>query len=76
MTSEHAVRELAEALFARPTVRVGDDVEPAWRDTLATWAHSNDLELTRDGATLAITTRPAQAAGASWVHSPFAGVEP
>lgn len=34
MTSEDAVRELAEALLASPTVRLGDDVEPAWRDTL------------------------------------------
>lgn len=35
MTSEHAVRELAEALLASPTVRLGDDVDPAWQDTLA-----------------------------------------
>lgn len=75
MTSEHAVRELADALLASPTVRLGDDVEPAWRDTLAAWAHANGLELARDVATLAITTRPAHAVGASWVHSPFAGVE-
>ncbi|MFD6141011.1 NAD(P)-dependent oxidoreductase [Promicromonospora sp. NPDC060271] len=75
MTSVHAVHELAEALLARPTVRLGDDVEPAWRDAIAAWARANGLELTRDAATLAITTRPAHAAGASWVHSPFAGVE-
>jgi phosphoglycerate dehydrogenase-like enzyme len=75
MTTEGTVSELAEALLASPTVRLGDDVEPAWRDTLTSWAHANGLELTRDAATLAITTRPAQAAGASWVHSPFAGVE-
>lgn len=29
MTSEDAVRKLAEALLASPTVRLGDDVEPA-----------------------------------------------
>lgn len=75
MTSEHTVRELAEALLASPTVRLGDDVDPAWRNALATWAHANELELTRGVATLAITTRPAQAAGATWVHSSFAGVE-
>lgn len=75
MTSEHAVRDLAEALLASPTVRLGDDVEPGWRDALTAWAHANDLKLTPDVATLAITTRPAHAAGASWVHSPFAGVE-
>jgi glyoxylate/hydroxypyruvate reductase A len=74
-TPEQAVRELAAALLASPTVRLGDDVEPGWRDALATWAHANDLTLTQDVATLAVTTDPAHAAGARWVHSPFAGVE-
>jgi glyoxylate/hydroxypyruvate reductase A len=75
MTSQHTVHDLAQVLRARPTVRLGDDLEPAWRDMLAAWAVSSGLEVTGQAATLAITTRPGHAEGAGWVHSPFAGVE-
>lgn len=73
MTSPHLIT--AESLLASPTVRLGDDVEPAWRGVLAGWAHSTGLEVTDGAATLVVTTRPGHAVGASWVHSPFAGVE-
>jgi glyoxylate/hydroxypyruvate reductase A len=75
MTSELTIHDLAGALRASPTVRLGDDVEPGWRDTLVTWAHARGLEITEHDATLAITIRPDHATGAAWVHSPFAGVE-
>ncbi|MFD6448766.1 NAD(P)-dependent oxidoreductase [Promicromonospora sp. NPDC060204] len=70
-----AVPDLADTLRRRPTVRLGADVDPAWRAALAEWALSNGLEVTDGDATLAITTNPTQAARAAWVHSPFAGVE-
>jgi glyoxylate/hydroxypyruvate reductase A len=75
MTTQHTVHDLTQALRTSPTVRVGDDVDPAWRDALAAWAVSSGLEVTEQAATLAITTRPGHAEGAGWVHSPFAGVE-
>ncbi|MFD7311580.1 NAD(P)-dependent oxidoreductase [Promicromonospora sp. NPDC059942] len=75
MTSRPAVSDLADTLRRRPTVRLGADVDPAWRAALVSWAQSNGLEVTDGDATLAITTDPAQAVGAAWVHSPFAGVE-
>jgi phosphoglycerate dehydrogenase-like enzyme len=74
-TPEPATPALADALRSRPTVRLGDDVDPDARDALLPWAHSHGLQVTRHDATLAITTRPEQAASARWVHSPFAGVE-
>ena len=73
--SAPSTARLAETLLARPTVRLGDDVEPAWREVIAGWALSRGLEVTGQAATLAVTTRPNQAVGAAWVHSPFAGVE-
>ena len=75
MTSEPAILALADTLRDHPTVRLGDEIELAWHDALVTWAHSRGLRVTDHDATLAITTKPAQAAHASWVHSPFAGVE-
>ncbi|MDR7380628.1 NAD(P)-dependent oxidoreductase [Promicromonospora iranensis] len=80
MSAEHTTADLAEALRISPTVRLGDDVEPGWRDAIAAWARSRDLEITGPevtgrAATLAITTTPGNAAGAAWVHSPYAGVE-
>ncbi|MEU4364511.1 NAD(P)-dependent oxidoreductase [Promicromonospora sp. NPDC023987] len=75
MTSELTMHRLARKLRTDPTVHLGDDVEPGWRDTLAAWAHSHGLEITDRDATLAITTRPDHATGAAWVHSPYAGIE-
>jgi glyoxylate/hydroxypyruvate reductase A len=75
MTSELTMHRLAGALRTSPTVRLGDDVEPGWRDALTTWARSHGLEITDRDATLAITTRPDYATGAAWVHSPYAGIE-
>ncbi|MGW2091171.1 NAD(P)-dependent oxidoreductase [Promicromonospora sukumoe] len=66
---------MADALRRRPTVRLGDDVDPTWRDALDGWARAHGLEVTGRDATLVITTDPGQADGAAWVHSPFAGVE-
>jgi phosphoglycerate dehydrogenase-like enzyme len=74
MTPEPIVA-LADALRSRPTVRLGDDVEPGVRDALVAWARSQNLKVAEHDATLTITTRLEQAANASWVHSPFAGVE-
>lgn len=74
-TSEPLIPTVAEALRSHPTVRLGDDVDPDAREPLLEWAHSRGLHVTGNDATLAITTRPEQAASASWVHSPFAGVE-
>ncbi|MFE7506287.1 NAD(P)-dependent oxidoreductase [Promicromonospora sp. NPDC057488] len=85
MTSELDAREraaratdvlpVADALRRRPTVRVGDDVDPGWREALGAWARSHGLEVTEQDATLVITSDPARAGGAAWVHSPNAGVE-
>jgi glyoxylate/hydroxypyruvate reductase A len=80
MSAEPETAGLAEALRTSPTVRLGDDVEPGWRDAITTWALSRDLEITGPevvgrAATLAITTEPGNAVGAAWVHSPYAGVE-
>jgi glyoxylate/hydroxypyruvate reductase A len=75
MTSEPMIAGLADALRSRPTVHLGDDVEPGVHDALVTWARSHGLEIVEHDATLAITTWPEQAANARWVHSPFAGVE-
>ena len=75
MTSELTMHRLASKLRTDPTVHLGDDVEPDWRDALAAWARSHGLEMTDRDATLAITTRPDHATGAAWVHSPYAGIE-
>ncbi|MFD2795358.1 NAD(P)-dependent oxidoreductase [Promicromonospora vindobonensis] len=75
MTSEPTMHRLARRLRSHPTVRLGDDVEPGWRDALVSWARSHGLEITDRDATLAITTRPDQAPGSAWVHSPYAGIE-
>ncbi|WP_285104741.1 NAD(P)-dependent oxidoreductase [Promicromonospora sp. MEB111] len=75
MTSRSVVPDLADTLRRRPTVRLGDDVDPGWRDALTAWARSHGLEVTDGDATLAITTDPGQVVNAAWVHSPFAGVE-
>jgi len=75
MTSEPLIPAVTDALRSHPTVRLGDDVDPDVRDALLAWAHSRGLQVTGHDATLAITTQPEQAASASWVHSPFAGVE-
>ncbi|MFD2024747.1 NAD(P)-dependent oxidoreductase [Promicromonospora aerolata] len=75
MTSELTMHRLDGTLRASPTVRLGDDVEPGWRDALTAWARSHGLEITDRDATLAITTRPDHANGAAWVHSPYAGIE-
>lgn len=75
MTPDLATSAATTALRARPTVRLGADVEPAWREVLLPWARSRGLEVTESDATLAITTRPDHAGNATWVHSPFAGVE-
>jgi len=75
MAPDPAASALAEALRARPTASVGADLDDELRAALLAWAHTHDLEILERGATLAITTRPAHAAGAAWVHSPFAGVE-
>lgn len=72
---EPDVLAVADALRRRPSVRLGDDVDPTWRDALDGWARVQGLEVTGSDATLAITTDPGQADGAAWVHSPFAGVE-
>lgn len=72
---EPDVDALADALRRRPTVRLGDGVDPTWRDALDGWARAHGLEVTERDATLAITTDPGQAGGSAWVHSPFAGVE-
>ena len=81
VTSELAISTLAETLRAHPTVRLGDDLDPPQHDALVAWAHTQDLKVLESGtalerpATLAVTTRPAHATGAPWVHCPFAGVE-
>ncbi|GAB2483999.1 glyoxylate/hydroxypyruvate reductase A [Promicromonospora xylanilytica] len=75
MPAQPAVHDLASTLRTNPTVRLGDDVEPNWRDALTAWVDTHRLEITSRDATLAITTRPDHAAGAAWVHSPFAGIE-
>ena len=85
MTSELDARErdaraadvlpVAAALRRRPTVRLGDDGDPGWREALGAWAGSRGLEVTERDATLVITSDPARAGGATWVHSPTAGVE-
>ena len=75
MTSELEIAGLADVLRSHPTVRLGDDVDPAWSATISTWALSRGLEITAHDATLAITTHPGPATNASWVHSPFAGIE-
>lgn len=67
---------VADALDRRPAVRIGDDVDPAWREALAGWAGSRGLEAVNEqDATLVITGDPARAGSAAWVHSPNAGVE-
>jgi glyoxylate/hydroxypyruvate reductase A len=73
MTSAPA--PLADRLRTHPTVRIGDDIEPAWREPLVAWAGTRGLRVDHPDATLAITTQPGQAVDARWVHSPFAGVE-
>lgn len=50
-------------------------MDPSRRVALTGWADSNGLEVTDQDATLVITTDPAQAGSAAWVHSPIAGVE-
>ncbi|WP_165362820.1 NAD(P)-dependent oxidoreductase [Promicromonospora panici] len=75
MTSAPAIPALAAALRARPTVRLGDDVDPDVRDALVAWAQAQNLKVIEHGATLAVTTRPEHAVGSAWVHCPFAGVE-
>lgn len=75
MATELTMSDLADALRTNPTVHLGDGVEPRWRDALAAWALAHGLQITTRDATLAITTRPDDAAGTAWVHSPFAGVE-
>ncbi|WP_454855983.1 NAD(P)-dependent oxidoreductase [Promicromonospora soli] len=75
MTSAPATPALAAVLRARPTVRLGDDLDPDVRDALLPWAQAQNLTVVEHDATLAITTRPEHAAGAAWVHCPFAGVE-
>jgi glyoxylate/hydroxypyruvate reductase len=69
------VPAVADALRRRPTLRLGDDLDPAWHDALVDWAGSHGLEVTERAATLAVTNDPGQAGSAVWVHSPFAGVE-
>ncbi len=69
------VLSVADALRRRPTVRIGDDVEPGWREALGAWASSCGLEVTEQDATLVITSDPARAGDAAWVHSPNAGIE-
>lgn len=69
------VLSVADALRRRPTVRIGDDVEPGWREALGAWAGSHGLEVTTQDATLVITGDPARAGSATWVHSPNAGIE-
>lgn len=80
MSTEHTIAALAEALLISPTVHLGDDVEAGWRDAITSWVRSQGLETTEPAtaeraATLAITTKPGNAVGAAWVHSPYAGVE-
>lgn len=75
MTSAPAIPALVAALRARPTVGLGDDVDPDSRDALVAWAQAHNMEVVEHDATLVITTRPEHAAGAAWVHCPFAGVE-
>lgn len=67
---------VADALRRRPTVRLGADVDPGWREAIGAWASAHGLErVTERDATLVITSDPARAGSATWVHSPNAGVE-
>lgn len=75
MTSRPATPALAALVRDRPTVRLGDDVDPDVRDALVAWVRSQNMTVVERDATLAITTRPEHAADAAWVHCPFAGVE-